>query len=362
MIRPLLALALALTITACSSDVDGVYPQRQDITQAVYASGKIYPLDFTQVSTKVPGIVQEIYVREGDTVVVGQPLLKMKSVANDVGIATAQNQLLLARENAQQSGSYLMTFTRDVEAARARYVLDSVNAMRQERLYKQQATTLSTLDLARAQLTISRESLSKAQDALRAAKQRVATELRNAELQVSSQSAQRDDYVVYASSSGVVFNVVPDVGELVTQQMVLVELGSTSAYEVELAVDELDIALVTVGQTVHYSIDAYSGETFAGVVKSITPRVSVTDKSSRVLATLERTTHRVYPGMSVEANIVTRQQTSVLVIPREYLVSGNQVRVRRGGEELMVTVEKGIQDLQFVEIRSGLTEQDEVIK
>ena len=355
-------LALVIVCIGCSSKTDGIHPERRDITQAVYASGKIYPLNFTQVSTKVPGIVQEIFVREGDSVVVGQPLLRIKSVANDVGIEAARNQLALARENAQPSGAFLLTFARDVEAARARYTLDSLNAARQERLYQQQATTRSTLDAARAQLTISAETLSKAQDALRSARQRVTTELRNAELQVSSQTALRDDYIVYAVIDGTVYNVLPDIGELVTQQVVLVEIGSSAGYEVELSVDELDIALVQLGQRVHYSIDAYEGQTYEGVITEITPRVSASDKSARVRATLTTRDVRVYPGMSVEANIVTRQQRSALVIPREYLVGGSQVRVRRDGEEQMVAIVKGIQDLQYVEIRSGLTESDEVVK
>jgi multidrug efflux pump subunit AcrA (membrane-fusion protein) len=148
-------LVLSAMVVGCSSKSTSIRPERRDITQAVYASGKIYPLDFTQVSTKVPGIVQEIFVHEGDSVVVGQPLVRIKSVANDVGIEAARNQLVLARENAQTSGAFLLAFTRDVEAARARFTLDSINAARQERLYQQQATTRSTLDAARTQLTIS---------------------------------------------------------------------------------------------------------------------------------------------------------------------------------------------------------------
>lgn len=355
-------MVVAVLWIGCSPKSDTIRPERRDITQAVYASGKIYPLHFTQVSTKVPGIVQELFVREGDSVTAGEPLLRIKSVANDVGIEAARNQLVLARENAAQTGAFLLAFVRDVESARARYTLDSLSAMRQERLFQQQATTRSTLDAARAQLTISLEGLSKAQDALRAAKQRVATELRNAELQVSSQTAQRDDYIIFAAVSGTVFNILPDVGELVTQQMVLVEIGSSAGYEVELSVDELDIALVQPGQRVHYSIDAYSGQTFSGRITVITPRVSSTDKSARVRATLEANAVKMYPGMSVEANVVIRQQTSALVIPREYLVGGNQVRVRRNGEEVTVPIIKGVQDLQYVEIRSGVTESDEVVK
>ena len=353
----LVILVLAATLVACSSKSDSVQPERRDITQAVYASGKIYPLNFMQVSTKVPGIVQEIFVREGDSVVVGQPIMRIKSVANDVGIEAARNQLALARDNAEPTGAFLSAFARDVEAARARYVLDSLNAARQTRLLQQQATTRALLDAAQAQLTISSETLRKASDALRSARQRVATELRNANLQVSSQTAQRDDYIIYAAVSGTVFNVVPDVGELVTQQMILAEVGSSTGFEVELSVDELDIALIQPGQTVHYSIDAYTGETFMGVISDITP-----DKSARVRATLSMSAHRVYPGMSVEANIVTRQQRSALVIPREYLVGSSQVRVRRDGNDVLVSVTKGIQDLQYVEIRSGLRDNDEVVK
>ena len=60
--------------------------------------------------------------------------------------------------------------------------------------------------------------------------------------------------------------------------------------------------------------------------------------------------------MSVEANIIIEKRSNILVIPREYVFDFNKVKVK-GKEESMV-IKKGIEDLEYVEVLEGLSEND----
>ncbi len=53
-------------------------PSKRDITQTVNASGTIYPEVEVKVSSDVSGEITELYVQEGDSVIAGQLLTKIK--------------------------------------------------------------------------------------------------------------------------------------------------------------------------------------------------------------------------------------------------------------------------------------------
>src|SRR3990170_2405462 len=89
----------AVILFSCGKKNDSVLPIRKDITQAVYASGKIYPLNDYKVYAKLPGYVEKIHVHVGDSVKVGQPLLTIKSEVSEKNVEMAKNQYELAQKN-----------------------------------------------------------------------------------------------------------------------------------------------------------------------------------------------------------------------------------------------------------------------
>ncbi|MBU3679120.1 MAG: HlyD family efflux transporter periplasmic adaptor subunit [Candidatus Kapabacteria bacterium] len=357
------AAALTLVIAdGCSKDKATVRPTHRTITQAVYASGKIFPVGFYRASSKVPGVVEEVLVTAGDTVAKGQALLRIRAVSSELAVATAQEAYGLASENASGEGALLRSVAADLESARARLLLDSTNAARLRRLLSQQATSQSAYDVAQTQFDVSRRQFEKAYDGYVATKRRLATEKKAAELNVSIQRSLRDEFILTAAESGRVYDVLPKVGELVMPQQPLVEIGNSSLVEVELNVDEADVALIVPGQSVVYAVDAFKDRTFTGSVTSVTPRVSNQDKTASVTARINTGGLRLLPGMSLEANIVVDRRAKALVLPRELVPSTKMLTVRRDGKEQIVRVTTGLEDLRFIEIVSGLTDSDEVVK
>ncbi len=356
-----LILLLALA-GGCSKDQKVVLPERRSITQAVYASGKIFPVGFHRASSKVPGIVEEILVVPGQTVTAGQPLMRIRATQSDLALESAQTVYGLAEENAKDQGAVLRSVAAEMESARSKLSLDSTTAARTRRLLAQQATSQSTYDAARTQYEVSQRLYEKARDVYESTRRRLSTERRTAQLNVSIQRSLRDEFIVSASAAGRVYDVIPKVGELVMPQQPLVEIGHSDSIEVELAIDESDISIVAIGQRVVFSIDAVKGRTFNGRITAITPRVSGMDKTVSVTASIEPESARLLPGMSLEANIVVSSTSKALVLPREVVPTDRMVTVRRNGTEQRVKLVTGVEDLRFVEIISGLNDGDEVIQ
>ena len=63
-------------------------------------------------------------------------------------------------------------------------------------------------------------------------------------------------------------------------------------------------------------------------------------------------------GLTGEGNIVINEKGSALVIPREYLQPGNKVETEKG----MVTVKTGLSNWSYIEILSGLSENQVIYK
>jgi HlyD family secretion protein len=95
-------------------------------------------------------------------------------------------------------------------------------------------------------------------------------------------------------------------------------LADLSGFHVDVAVDEIDVSRLAVGQPVTLTLDALPGLALPGLVESIDPlstaRSAVTSYEVRVTATTSDP--RVRSGMSTNADIVVARKTGVLLVPR----------------------------------------------
>ena len=133
--------------------------------------------------------------------------------------------------------------------------------------------------------------------------------------------------------------------------------------DIVLSVDELDIGLLSVGQSAEVTLDALPGQSFEGTITEIDPVGSNDggDTKYNVTVSIERT-ENMYTGMNATVRITLGTTENVLVIPATALnedVSGVYVYTAydKRSDELSspVYVTTGSSDGDQVEITSGLS-------
>jgi len=201
-----------------------------------------------------------------------------------------------------------------------------------------------------------------------------AESVRTARLTLENQQKQLDDYSITSPISGTIIDKNYKVGDTVESGKVLCTIYDMSFLTMTLDVDELDVANVSVGQEVSITADAVKGKSYAGVITKVS--VAGTTKSG---VTTYPVTIRIdeaaglMPGMNVDAKIVIKQVENVLSIPSDALIRDNMVLITADSPSantalsdqapegyVYVAVTAGISDDSYVQILSGLTENDVV--
>lgn len=193
--------------------------------------------------------------------------------------------------------------------------------------------------------------------------ERSETELRQLESQIAALRARLTDYLLVAPKDGIVLRADGQVGDIPQTTEVLFWVGQPKPLQVIADVNEEDIARVAVGQVAPLRNDGFPQGGLAGTVSAITPKGDPVTKTFRVYLDLpDATPLRI--GMSVEANIITREKKGVLLVPAEAL--RNIEAPRNGGAATAFVLENhrlraaavltGIRGGRLVEILSGLEE------
>ena len=105
-------------------------------------------------------------------------------------------------------------------------------------------------------------------------------------------------------------------------------------------------------------LDSYKGQAFEALVTKINPIVNERNRSITIEARFTKAPPKLYPNLSVEANILIRAKDSTITIPRSYLVDETYVLLQNGEKR---KVEVGLKDYQLAEIVHGLS-RDDIIK
>ena len=146
-------------------------------------------------------------------------------------------------------------------------------------------------------------------------------------------------------------------GRIATGQ-ILFRVGVPTPLQVVAEVNEEDIPRVALGQVVLFRTDAFPGRRLEGKVGEITPMGDINAKTFRVKMALPDDTP-LKPGMSVEANIVTREKENALLVPADS-VQGNAVFVVDGARLRKRAVTFGIRGTRTVEILDGLKDGERI--
>ena len=352
-----LILAGLWLLMACSKKEESISPTSGNITESIYASGTIKSVDQYQAFVSVSGIIEEIYVQEGQAVEVGTPLLR---VSNETQKFNLENAKLTANFNDQANNQgKLVEAEAIVQTSKSKLKLDSSLFARQKALWAQQVGTRVAYEQAELNYQSSKANYVSAQQRLTDLRRQINFSSAQTKKNVQISARQSEDFILKSQVKGTVFNLLKEKGELVSPQTPIAVLGNTQNYLLELQVDENDIFQVQLGQQVALTFDAYKNQIFEAKVTKIASIMNERNKTFLVEASFTKAPEKLYPNVTFEANIILRTKQNALILPRNYLKNDSIVTLADGTTR---TVKLGLTDFQKAEILSGLSSKDQVVK
>lgn len=345
--------------------------QKERIETTVSASGTVELSGQQTLKSPKEVTVEEVKVREGDRVSIGQPLIILR---DRLVMESYQDQIV---ENNKTQ----------LELNRRREKV--VEATEQLRL---KATRLRASQRWQQQGVVSRDELQTNQDNLQQARSQLKdaqVEVQKAELDVNNGQQklirleqQLSDRIVKAPINGVVLKVYIKNGDGTKTESNLITIGDPSQEIIRVQLTTLNALQVKLNQTARITIIGPQSQIFTGKVISLSPQAIVPNTSANTSETststssneptkvdtqilLNRPSNTLIPGSAVSVEIVTARRQNSVAIPPEALQRQNAksfVWIQDPqGKAKKQPVTLGLQGLNKVEITSGLQPGDKLV-
>ena len=310
---------------------------RGNIVQNITANGTLNPVVLVNVGTQVSGTVYKLHADFNDPVEAGQVLVEL-----DPSLFEAQLQQAEA----------------NVANARTALKLAQNKMTRQRALLEKGFISPDALDVVEQQLETARAQLAVG------------------EAQLARDRTNLNYSVIRSPISGVVIARNVDIGQTVAasfQTPTLFQIAKDlSQMQIDTSVAEADIGQLHLGQTVHFTVDAFPEREFTGLVAQVrlNPTIQQNVVSYNVIVAVANDEGLLLPGMTANVRFTVNQRQDVLRAsnaalrykPREDSDSGrtrptqpgeHAVYLLQDGEARPVYVKTGISDANFTEIAGG---------
>ena len=343
---------------SCSKNEEKILPQKRTLTESVYTSVTVQPDSLYQVYSAVIGLLEKNLIEEGEIVSKDQALIQVINSAPKLTIQNAQFALDLAKEKYSGSTAILHGIQDEINAALMTLKNDSINYYRQKNLWDQNIGSEVQYDTKKLSYELSQNNLKLVQSKYDRTEKELQTAVKQANNNYHTSLIANKDFTVKSAMNGKVYALYKEPGEIVNTMEALASVGSASNFILELLVDEVDIVKISKDQKIRITLDAYTNEVFTGKVSKIYPQKDERNQTFTLEALFDNPPKTLYPGLSGEANIIISKKEEALTIPKSYVVDGTKVTTDNG----LIDIQIGLQNLEFVEILSGITENTYIYK
>jgi HlyD family secretion protein len=330
--------------------------ERGPLTAAVSATGNLNAVITVQVGSQVSGQIKELLVDFNSNVKKNQVIARIDQDIFVAKVNQAKADVESAKATVLNQEAQVERARADVENARAAYseskaqtakaqvaVVDAKRDFdRKTELFARKLIARSDLDSSQAahDSAIAQVESAKAHEqALDSAIQSATAQLRVVQAMLASARAgvdqknaalkqaqvDLDHTTILAPVDGVVVSRQVDVGQTVAaslQAPILFTIAQDlTKMQVETSVDEADIGRLKLDDRANFTVDAFPGETFTGIVTQIrkAPQVVQNVVTYTVIVGVENPSGKLMPGMTANVKLVVAQKANALKIPNAAL-------------------------------------------
>lgn len=311
--------------------------EKGELVLSIPATGVIEPLYSVEIKSKASGKIEKILVEEGDTVEMGDVIIKIDPRIEEIAVRRAEADLMAAMASVKK-GEILLKKARLAESRMGKlYNKGLISDEEHEGSRYDAALRDADLSLAQAEGIRAKATLSEAKERL--TETRVSSPLSG---MILSLDVQRGQIISSGTSS-------------FSQGTPLAVIGDLSQLRIRAEVDETDARKVAVDQDTLITFDAFPDLSYQGRIIRIAPLAKMKNDLAVVdlLVSLDRHVDpagdppTLRPGLSADVEVITQSLTGVLLLPRE------AVHRKEGKWGVSVVQEDQV---SFHEITIGLTD------
>ncbi len=229
------------------------------------------------VAPKVSGLVTSVHVSNNQRVKSGEPLFEIDRSSYEIALKRASSDLENTRKQVSAGAASVETARANLRAAKANEERAEKDAVRQERLYKEDEGTISLrrLEMARASYEQAKAKVTAAESEVQRAIEQMGGEgennarLKTAESAVEQAELDLANTTVKASTDGVITDLRAEVGQYAAAGNPVMTLIAINDIWIMADFTENNLGHMRVGTPVEIVIDAIPGEVFKGSIRSI---------------------------------------------------------------------------------------------
>jgi len=327
------------------------------LVQNVVATGRVATVSRAQVGSEISGVVLQRLVQEGDQVKPGDLLVVLKS-----------DELLAQVRQAELALTELASSRRPQAAA------ELASAKAQLEQASREATRRRNAEVG----ILSREEVEQAVEAERVARNNYETarvkavalaagQVEEASLreQLAVAQAQLAKTKIRAAVAGTVLTRAVEPGDLVQPGQTLFTITFVGNTEIRVPLDERNLPQLALQQNATVISDAYPDRSFPARINFIAPSIDPQRGTVEVRLTVNPVPDFLRQDMTVSVNVETAKRARALAIPNDALssIKGNKavVLIVRDGKIQRQQITLGLSGLAMSEVKSGLSEGDQVL-
>ena len=329
-------------------------------------AGQVSVANKVSIVTQASGIVSNVYVKSGQEVSAGDKIADVTlDTAGQQRQAQAYSSLLSAQNSLQSANTQLYTLQNQEFVANQKFINDKGIPNPSD------TDKLNPVYIEENAAWLAAEAAYKNQTNVIAQSQ--------AGLSNASLSYQLTSGTIIAPTAGTIGDLIITKGMQIgssnttagsstnTSNQAVASIIIGNATTVSISVAEVDAPQIKIGQAATITFDALPNKTFTGKVMGLNTTGAVTSGVTTYPAVIQMddtTDASVFPNMSATANIITKVDDNVLLVPSaavQTVGTVSSVRILKNGQVSTVKVQTDdTSDSQTV-ITSGINEGDTVV-
>lgn len=346
--------------------------EAHELNRQLRLPGELQPFQEVAIYAKVQGFVETIAVDRGSVVKRGQLLARLRAPELDTQRREAEARVSAVQAQKVEAAARISTI-------RAQRIEAEAKLAAEENTYKRLKAASATpgvvagndVEIAQSVVESARARVQALNETEKAAQAQVKT-LDESEraLRESVRGAQNiEDYLrITAPFDGVITERNAHPGALaMTSGMPMVRLQQVSRLRLTVAVPEAEVAGITAGAKINFTLPAFLGETFTGAVSRQSRSLDAKTRTMPVELDVENPRGKLSPGMFPEVQWPTKRLQPSLFVPPTAVATTTErsfvIRIRDNVTE-WVDVKRGasmnVKSVDLVEVFGDLSLGDTI--